>query len=166
MLKNIRFKITHKILLLVGMLSTFAILSTLYSLNNMYMVDKNYRNLLEHKTQNTLIIADALLDLSDASRLAFSVLTEQDEQTMRDSHQLLVSEQTAFVQKLNSIHTLSQQQKVTLTQITGQQSDVFSLINEVIEQAARWRGDPGPARLFNTAYITKQGSGNFSNKAV
>lgn len=141
MFKNIRFKITHKILLLVGILSTLALLTTLYSLNNMHSVDKNYRDLLEHKTQNTLVIADALVSLSDASRIAFSVLTEQNEQDMRNSQQALLSQQMAFIHKLNSISALSQQQKITLTQIALQQADVFNLINDVIEQTARWRGD-------------------------
>lgn len=141
MLSHLHFKITHKILLLVGMLSAFALLSTLYLLNNLHTVDKNYRYLLEHKTQNTLIIGNALIDLSDASRLAFSVLTEQEEQQMRNSQQTLVNQQITFVNKLNRIRALSDEQKVTLAQITVQQANVFGLINEVIEQAARWRGD-------------------------
>lgn len=141
MFKSIPLKITHKILLLVGILSTLALLATLYSLSNMHSLDKKYRDLLEHKTQNTLVIADALLNLSDASRLAFSVLTEQNEQSMRNSQQALLAQQMAFIHKLNSIGALSQQQNITLTQIKLQQSDVFNLTNEVIEQAARWRGD-------------------------
>src|SRR5690606_2847236 len=110
MLIKPRLKITHKILLLVSMLSGLAGLITLYSLNNLNMVDKNYRFLLDHKTQNTLIISDALLDLSDASRLAFSVLTEQEEQQMRLTQSQLTEKQLIFTSKdrkstrLNSSH--------------------------------------------------------------
>lgn len=141
MFSYLQFKITHKILLLVGTLSAFALLSTVYLLNHLHTVDKNYRYLLEHKTQNTLIIGDALINLSDASRLAFSVLTEQEEQQMRNSQQVLLNQQITFVDTLNKIITLSDEQKITLSQITVQQANVFGLINEVIEQAARWRGD-------------------------
>lgn len=136
-----QFKLTHKILLLVGMLSGLALMTTLYSLNNMHKVDKNYRYLLEHKTQNTLIISDALVDLSDASRIAFSVLTEQEEQQMRVSQHKLLDQQVLFVSKLNTISTLSEQQNNALVEITDQQEHLFGLINEVINQAARWRGD-------------------------
>lgn len=141
MFKNIQFNITHKILLLVGLLSALAALTTTYSLNNMHTVDKNYRYLLEHKTQNTLIISEALVNLSDASRLAFSVLTEQEEQHMRVSQSTLLNQQIIFINKLSQISALSEPQKIALTEITTQQSNVFGLINEVIEQAARWRGD-------------------------
>ncbi len=141
MLKNIPLNITHKVLLLVAMLSALAALTTLYSLNSMHTVDKNYRYLLENKTQNTLIIGEALVDLSDASRLAFSVLTEQEEKHMRVSQNELLNQQLKFVDKLNKIHVLSEPQKTVLTEITTRQAHVFGLINEVIEQAARWRGD-------------------------
>lgn len=138
---NTDLKITHKILLLVSMLSGLAGLITLYSLNNLNMVDKNYRYLLDHKTQNTLIISDALLDLSDASRLAFSVLTEQEEQQMRLTQSQLTEKQLIFTSKLNKITDLTEQQSTSLTAISVKQAQVFSLINDVIESAARWRGD-------------------------
>ena len=141
MLIKPRLKITHKILLLVSMLSGLAGLITLYSLNNLSMVDKNYRYLLDHKTQNTLIISDALLDLSDASRLAFSVLTEQEEQQMRLTQSQLTEKQLIFTSKLNKITDLTEQQSTSLTAISVKQAQVFSLINDVIESAARWRGD-------------------------
>ncbi|MDY0250610.1 MAG: ATP-binding protein [Pseudomonas sp.] len=136
-----RLNITHKILLLVGTLSGLAALITLYSLNNLNMVDKNYRYLLDHKTSNTLVIADALLDLSDASRLAFSVLTEQEEQQMRVTQALLTERQQVFVAKLEKISDLTAQQKLSLSAITVKQAQVFNVINDVIEAAARWRGD-------------------------
>lgn len=136
-----RLNITHKILFLVGTLSGLAALITLYSLNNLNSVDKNYRYLLDHKTSNTLIIGDALLDLSDASRLAFSVLTEQEEQQMRMTQNALTQQQLAFIEKLNKISDLNEQQELYLVAINVKQAQVFNLINEVIEAAARWRGD-------------------------
>lgn len=141
MLKNLPFNITHKILLLVAALSSLAILTTLYSLNSMHKVDKNYRVLLENKSQNTLFISEALVDLSDASALAFSVLTEQKEQHMRISQNTLLDLQLRFIDKLTQINSLSEPQTTALTLVKTQQAQVFGLINEVIEQAARWRGD-------------------------
>lgn len=141
MFKNLQLNISQKTLLLVGLLSALAALTTLYSLNNMYTVDKNYRNLLEHKTQNTLVIGEALVSLSDASRLAFSVLTEQEEQHMRANQDTLLNQQIIFINKLSEISTISQPQKIAVSEITNQQSIVFGLISEVIEQASRWRGD-------------------------
>ena len=136
-----RLNITHKILLLVGTLSGLAALITLYSLNNLNSVDKNYRYLLDHKTSNALIIGDALLDLSDASRLAFSVLTEQEEQHMRTAQKSLIEQQLVFIEKLNKISDLNKNQELYLSAINVKQAQVFNLINEVIEAAARWRGD-------------------------
>ena len=141
MFKNLSFNITHKILLLVGILSALAALTTLHSLNSMHTVNKNYRYLLENKTQNTLIIGDALVDLSDASRIAFSVLTEQEERQMRLSQNELLTQQLNFIDKLESIRALSKPQAIALEKINIQQARAFGLINEVIEQAARWRGD-------------------------
>lgn len=141
MFKNLSFNITHKILLLVGILSALAALTTLHSLNSMHTVNKNYRYLLENKTQNTLIIGEALVDLSDASRIAFSVLTEQEERQMRLSQNELLTQQLNFIDKLESIRALSKPQAIALEKINIQQARAFGLINEVIEQAARWRGD-------------------------
>lgn len=140
LIKN-RLNITHKILLLVGTLSALAALITLYTLNHLNSVDKNYRFLLDHKTSNALVISDALLDLSDASRLAFSVLTEQEEQQMRVTQRLLTDKQFFFVAKLNSISDLNDEQALYLRAISVKQAQVFNLINDVIEAAARWRGD-------------------------
>ncbi|NLD00609.1 MAG: response regulator [Gammaproteobacteria bacterium] len=136
-----QLKLTHKILLLVAALSTLALLATLYSLSNLYSVDKNYRTLLEYKTQNTLRIDDAQIDLSDASRIIFSVLTEQEEQQMRASQASLRVQQDMFIRKLKAISDLSIEQQVDLAHITAQQAIVFNLIDQVIEQAVRWRGD-------------------------
>lgn len=141
MLKIRAFTITHKILLLVGVLSALAALTTLYSLNSMHTVNTNYRYLLGNKTQNTLIIGEALVDLSDASRIVFSVLTEQEERHMRKSQNTLLKQRLNFIEKLNNIGALSETQKTALTKINIQQERVFDLINQVIEQAARWRGD-------------------------
>ena len=141
MLKKLQFNITHKILLLVGILSALAALTTLYSLNNLHTVSKNYRALLDSKTQNTLIIGEALLSLSDASRLAFSVLTEQEEKQMRVSQNTLMDQQLVFIKQLEQIRDLTAAQKIALSHITTQQAHVFGLINDVIEQASRWRGD-------------------------
>lgn len=141
MLKNLPFNITHKILLLVGALSALAALTALYSLNSMHQVGKSYRYLLESKTQNTLLIGAAQVYLSDASRIAFSVLTEQEEQQMRVSQNQLLEQQLNFIDKLGNISALAPQHKIALEEINTQQARVFGLINEVIEQAARWRGD-------------------------
>ena len=141
MLKKPPLNITHKILLLVGVLSALAALATIHSLNSMHKVDKNYRYLLNNKTQNTLVIGEALVDLSDASRIAFSVLTEQEEQQMRVSQSQLLEQQLNFIDKLGNINALSPPQKIALEEINTQQARVFGLIDAVIEQATRWRGD-------------------------
>lgn len=141
MLNKVRLNITHKILLLVSILSGLAGLITLYSLNNLNMVDNNYRYLLDYKTQNALIISDALLNLSDASRLAFSVLTVQEEKAMRITQTNLAEQQFIFLKKLSRISSLTDQQVITLNDIKVKQEEVFNLINNVIEAAANWRGD-------------------------
>lgn len=141
MIKKPALSITHKILALVAALSALAALATLYSLSNMHKIDKNYRELLDNKTQNTLAISAALLYLSDASTIAFSVLTEQKEHTMRVSQNRLLTLQQHFLDTLNQMNGLSSVQKTALDNIRTQQAQVFERINEVIEQAAHWRGD-------------------------
>ncbi|MDY0208134.1 MAG: ATP-binding protein [Pseudomonas sp.] len=136
-----KLKLTQKILLLVAALSALALLSTLYSLSNLYSVDKNYRSLLDYKIQNTLLIDDAQINLSDASRIIFSVLTEQEEKQMRASQKSLRIQQGMFVSKLKKINDLSIKQQIDLADITAQQAIVFDLIDQVVEQAVRWRGD-------------------------
>lgn len=74
--------LTSKIVMLVALLGALSVSITLYSMHHLYSVDRDYRALLDRDAQASMLVGSALLDLSDASRLVFSVLTEQEEAKM------------------------------------------------------------------------------------
>ena len=134
-------KLTSKIVLLVALLGTLAVIITFYSMASLYAVDRDYRALLDKDAQASTLVNAALLDLSDASRLVFAVLTEQEAAKMRASQLQLDQQQEKFLQKINTIRPLVRGSSEQLDQILQQQQRVFALAAEIIDAAARWRGD-------------------------
>ncbi len=136
-----RLKLTGKIVLLLSLLGSLAVMITLYALIQLRAVDHDYRALLERDAQASLLVGAALLDLSDASRLVFAVLTEQEESRMRAAQQHLDRQQADFRQKLAEIRPLIPQAADQLAVIEGQQVRLFTQAAAIVDAAARWRGD-------------------------
>ncbi len=136
-----RLKLTGKIVLLLSLLGSLAVMITLYALIQLRAVDHDYRALLERDAQASLLVGAALLDLSDASRLVFAVLTEQEESRMRAAQQHLDRQQADFRRKLAEIRPLIPQAADQLAVIEGQQVRLFTQAAAIVDAAARWRGD-------------------------
>lgn len=128
-------------LLLVSLLGTLAVLITLFSMLNMRGIDRDYRDLLNHDAAASILIGDALLDLSDASRLVFSVLTEQEELKMRATQLELEALQLQFRSRIEAVRPLVGAQQSALDGILVQEGRVFERAATIIDAAARWRGD-------------------------
>ena len=62
-------RLVSKVLLPVSLLGTLAVIITLFSMLNMRGIDRDYRDLLGSDAAASILIGDALLDLSDAGRL-------------------------------------------------------------------------------------------------
>ncbi|SDU30300.1 response regulator [Halopseudomonas salegens] len=133
--------LTSKVVLLVALLGALSIIITLYSMTSLHTVDRDYRALLDQDAKASLMISAALLDLSDASRMVLSVLTEQDEGSMRVTQQLLDVKQKEFEAKLSSIAPLLKNADQRLEDIRQKEEQLFELAHAVIDSAARWRGD-------------------------
>lgn len=134
-------KLVSKIVMLVALLGTLAVTITIYSMHNMRVVERDYRNLLSQDAAGTLLISHALLNLSDASRLVFAVLTEQDEQKMRDTQTHLDALQLQFREKIEVIRPLIADSASALDSILAQEVIVFQQAARIVDSAARWRGD-------------------------
>lgn len=137
----INLSLTIKIVFLVGLLGALAIVITLYSLLNLYEVDRDYRALIDNDAQASMLINDAALELSDASRLVFAVLTEQEADKMRAVQEVLDAHQARFISIVSEARPLLSGQDQTFERIMDQQTQVFALAAEIVEWAARWRGD-------------------------
>lgn len=134
-------RLTGKIVLLVALLGTLAVLITLYSMFTLHQVDRDYRALLDKDAQASIVINAALLDLSDSNRLVFAVLTEQEVATMRAAQAQLDTQQTSFRKKIATIRPLLNDTTAQLDEILQQEQRVFELAAAIIDAAARWRGD-------------------------
>ncbi len=133
--------LTSKIVTLVALLGALSVIITLYSMHHLYSVDRDYRALIDRDAQASMLIGSALLDLSDASRLVFSVLTEQEEAKMRATQLRLNEQQAQFREKIASIAPLLEDAAPKLEDILAQEQQVFQLAGQIIDAAARWRGD-------------------------
>ena len=136
-----RLSVTGKSVLPVVLLGTLSAIITLYSLLNLRTVDRDYSALLKRDARATMLIDAALLDLSDASRLVFSVLTEQEVARMRVTQERLVQRQAAFRDKIDAIVPLIDEPTPRLANIRQQERQVFALATDITEAATRWRGD-------------------------
>ncbi|QLF91698.1 response regulator [Pseudomonas sp. ABC1] len=134
-------KLSIKIVMMVSLLGALAAFTTGYSMNTLQQVDARYRYLLSHNGHSSRLASDALLDLSDASRLLFSVLTEEEERQMRTTQQAMRQIARDFQERLEEIRPLIPEQHERLEEIQRQQLRVFELAERIIDDAARWRGD-------------------------
>ncbi len=134
-------RLVNKVLFLVSLLGMLAVIITLFSMHNMRQVDRDYRDLLNYDAAASILIGDALLDLSDASRLVFSVLTEQEELKMRATQQDLDNFQAQFRSRIEALRPLIRDHQTELDNILAQEARVFQLAASIIDAAARWRGD-------------------------
>ncbi|WP_187298753.1 ATP-binding protein [Marinobacter sp. F3R11] len=134
-------KLTSKTVFLVMLLGALAVIITLYSMTNLYRVDRDYRALLDRDAKASLLISSALLDLSDASKLVLSVLTEQEVAEMRKTQALLKAQQTRFNGKIRGLAPLIDNVDSKLEVIQDKEQKVFALADAIINSAARWRGD-------------------------
>lgn len=129
-------KLTSKTVFLVMLLGALAVIITLYSMTNLYRVDRDYRALLDRDAKASLLISSALLDLSDASKLVLSVLTEQEVAEMRKTQALLKVQQTRFNEKIRSLAPLIDNVDSKLEAIQEKEQKVFALADAIINSAA------------------------------
>ena len=134
-------KLVSKVTLLVALLGTLAVTITIYSMSTMRSVERDYRSLLSQDAAAPLLISDALLHLGDASRLVFSVLSEQEEQKMRATQQKLDVLQSKFRINIEAIRPLLKARSDSLNAIAAQERIMFHQAARIVDSAARWRGD-------------------------
>lgn len=141
MKRLVNLSLTSKIVLLVALMGVITLAITTYALASMRSIDRQYRALITHEAQAALRVGAAARHLGDAGRIAYKVLTERDEDAMRDALGDLASVQAQFNAELRFIGMLLPHKAVQLQAIAGQSQQVFALAVRIIDAATRWRGD-------------------------
>jgi len=134
-------KLVNKVLLMVGLLGSLSVLITVFALLNMRAIDRSYRDLLAVDVQAAILIDGALLEMNEASRLVFAVLTEQEEARMRAVGRDIVAAQERFRQALDRLAPLLRGQQGALAGVRAHEAAVAAHSARIVEAAARWRGD-------------------------
>ena len=75
--------LASKIVLLVALMGAISMAITAYTLANMRSIDQKYRTLIATKARSALLLSEAALLLSDANRLVYAELTEQEASAIR-----------------------------------------------------------------------------------
>lgn len=132
--------ITLQSAILVSFVGALALSLTALSQHTLNSVDRNYRLLLDQDARNAILIGQASMQLSEAGLLAFSVLTEQSEDAMHRTRAKLDKVQLQLGDTINRLTPIAGQQ-AQLATITGQQRRLFELAGQIVDAAARWRGD-------------------------
>jgi len=133
--------LTTKIVLLVVLMGAITLGTTAYTLTSMHGMDRQYRTLIAQKAQGALRMGDAARHLGEASRLAYAVLTEREEDGMRDALGELATLQSQFNGELRTLGMLLPGKAPELQAIAQQSEQVFALARRIIGAAVRWRGD-------------------------
>jgi diguanylate cyclase (GGDEF)-like protein len=134
-------KLVNKVLLMVGLLGSLSVLITVFALLNMRAIDRSYRDLLAVDVQAAILIDGALLEMNEASRLVFAVLTEQEEARMRAVGRDIAAAQERFRQALDRLAPLLRGQQGALAGVRAHEAAVAAHSARIVEAAARWRGD-------------------------
>lgn len=136
---NLRF--TGKILLLVGLMGVLAAAITGYTIANMRAINQQYRDLLAHEASAALVVGDAARHLGNASQLAYTVLTEQDEARMLQLLNVLNNIEEKYDSKLQRLQALLPARTADVDSLSIESRQVFDIVRRIIQSAARWRGD-------------------------
>ncbi len=133
--------LASKIVLLVALMGAISMAITAYTLANMRSIDQKYRTLIATKARSALLLSEAALLLSDANRLVYAVLTEQEASAIRTALGSLAVLQTQFGTKLEQSAVLLPTKLSALDAIAQQSHQAFSLAGDIVNAAGRWRGD-------------------------
>ena len=133
--------LASKIVLLVALMGAVSVAITVYALTNMRSIDQQYRTLIATEARSALLLSEAALLLSDASRLMYAVLTEQEESAIRAALVPLAALQTQFGAKLEQTAALLPAKARALDAIAQQSRQAFLLAGDIVNAAGRWRGD-------------------------
>ncbi len=133
--------LASKIVLLVALMGAISMAITAYTLANMRSIDQQYRTLIATKARSALLLSEAALLLSDANRLVYAVLTEQEASAIRAALGSLAVLQTQFGTKLEQSAVLLPTKLSALDAIAQQSHQAFSLAGDIVNAAGRWRGD-------------------------
>jgi signal transduction histidine kinase/HPt (histidine-containing phosphotransfer) domain-containing protein len=128
-----------KIVLLVGLMGIVAVAVIGFAVGSMRDINDQYRRLIEKDAKSALLINDAALDLSDASKLVYAALTMSDPDAVADAKTDLDSLQTQFNDKMTRIEQLSPGQAAALDAIRRKSNAVFSLAKDAADVVATGR---------------------------
>jgi len=133
--------LTLKILLLVVLLGATAAGIAVYTLTQLRDIDREYRAVLDRDARAAVLVGTALLDLSDASRLVYGVLVEQEEAAMLATLPQLDRQEADFLRKLETLRSLIPAAAPRLDVVEEQERLLFEHAESIVNAAARWRGD-------------------------
>lgn len=136
-----KLPLAGKMLFIVVLLGLLAAVITFYLLINLRAHDQAYRQLLNRDAQAAVLATESLNTLNDASRLVFSVLTEQEAARMRMAFGVLDGHQASFHDKVQKARSLLPEKAAELDRVYEQEVEFFALAAAIVEAAARWRGD-------------------------
>ena len=137
----VNLKLVSKVLLMVGLLGSLSVLITVFALINMRAIDRSYRDLLAVDVRAAILIDGALLEMNEASRLVFAVLTEQEEERMRAVGRDIAAAQGRFRQTLDRLAPLLRGHQGALDSVRAHEAAVAEHSARIVDAAARWRGD-------------------------
>lgn len=133
--------LARKIVLLVALMGAVSVAISVYALAHIRSIDQQYRALIANEARSALLLSEAALLLSDASRLMYAVLTEQEESAIRAARVPLAALQTQFGAKLAQSAALLPAKATALEALAQQSHQAFLLAGDVVDAAGRWRGD-------------------------
>ncbi|WP_415034571.1 response regulator [Azonexus sp.] len=133
--------LTNKIVSLVVLLGALAVSITVYSLADLRTIDRAYRALLEHDAQAAVQVTAAMNDLTEANRLVYAVLTEDNSNNIRAAQNRLNGLQESYYGRLQQLRHLLPAASVQLDTLQQQEEALFAQAKDIIDAAARWRGD-------------------------
>lgn len=133
--------LARKIVLLVALMGAVSVAISVYALAHIRSIDQQYRALIANEARSALLLSEAALLLSDASRLMYAVLTEQEESAIRAARVPLAALQTQFGAKLAQSAALLPAKATQLQALAQQSHQAFLLAGDVVDAAGRWRGD-------------------------
>lgn len=144
-----------KIVLLVGLMGAVSVAIMVYALANMRSIDQQYRALIANEARSALYLNEAALYLSEANRLVYAVLTEQDEDRISAALRPLATLDAQFNDRVKKTAVLLPDKADELHAMVMQSRQAFAQAGSIIHAASRWRGDQA-LRTIHTEFEPTQ----------
>lgn len=125
--------LASKMVLLLGLMGAVSVAIVVHALAHLHSLDQQYRALIANEARSALYLSEAALHLSEANRLVYAALTEQDKTRISAALQPLAALNVQLHDRLEKAAKLLPDKAAELRAIAAQSQNTFAQAHNTVQ---------------------------------